>query len=305
MFISKIHMGICYVCGKETELPYKCTYCGLTFCSEHRLPEQHNCIKLPERNWDIFRELKNQREGYGWIRYTKNKRTPSPSSPSRLDPEIYEYSPISKHDRSKQVSSQSDMKCIKCGSEDSLYPCIYCNQLFCNKHILPENHDCPKYKHNKTPTSFSKIKTLFANLSIFKQKFKLKTAFITILNILFLLIVSLPVLDSIQLIWDSPLTFSRTVLPKWWDLFPSEYPIPSINLLYLYIGLLILFVYSLWTFISKMRYGKYDSRCLKLKYYYYVIMIGVVFLYFFSEANLFWANSMKKFIVSMFGRIQS
>jgi len=38
-------------------MPYRCKYCGLTFCEEHRLPEKHNCIKLPERNWKTHREI--------------------------------------------------------------------------------------------------------------------------------------------------------------------------------------------------------------------------------------------------------
>lgn len=48
-------MGICYLCGKETDLEYRCPYCNLTFCEEHRLPEQHNCVNLPERDWDVYR----------------------------------------------------------------------------------------------------------------------------------------------------------------------------------------------------------------------------------------------------------
>lgn len=38
----------CQKCGKETFLPFKCPYCGGYFCSEHRLPENHECpgIKL-------------------------------------------------------------------------------------------------------------------------------------------------------------------------------------------------------------------------------------------------------------------
>ena len=50
-------MGICYYCGREVDLPFRCPYCGLTFCSDHRLPEQHNCINMPkQRSWKIFRE---------------------------------------------------------------------------------------------------------------------------------------------------------------------------------------------------------------------------------------------------------
>lgn len=36
-------MNNCDVCGKKETLPYKCKYCGGTFCSEHRLPEAHDC----------------------------------------------------------------------------------------------------------------------------------------------------------------------------------------------------------------------------------------------------------------------
>jgi len=33
----------CDICGKEEFLPYRCSYCGGTFCSDHRLPEKHQC----------------------------------------------------------------------------------------------------------------------------------------------------------------------------------------------------------------------------------------------------------------------
>jgi len=33
----------CRKCGKEIFLPFKCQYCGDYFCSEHRLPENHDC----------------------------------------------------------------------------------------------------------------------------------------------------------------------------------------------------------------------------------------------------------------------
>lgn len=33
----------CHVCNKEDEFSYTCNYCGETFCSRHRLPENHDC----------------------------------------------------------------------------------------------------------------------------------------------------------------------------------------------------------------------------------------------------------------------
>ncbi|WP_406662277.1 rhomboid family intramembrane serine protease [Methanolobus sp. ZRKC3] len=36
----------CWICGKEEHIPFKCRFCGKTFCSDHRLPEQHACEGL-------------------------------------------------------------------------------------------------------------------------------------------------------------------------------------------------------------------------------------------------------------------
>lgn len=36
----------CHYCQKDTILPFRCPYCGYYFCSEHRLPENHNCPEL-------------------------------------------------------------------------------------------------------------------------------------------------------------------------------------------------------------------------------------------------------------------
>lgn len=38
----------CWICGKEETIPFKCRFCGKTFCSRHRLPEQHACEGLEE-----------------------------------------------------------------------------------------------------------------------------------------------------------------------------------------------------------------------------------------------------------------
>ncbi|MGQ9641467.1 MAG: AN1-type zinc finger domain-containing protein [Candidatus Bathycorpusculaceae bacterium] len=36
----------CQKCGREVFLPFRCPYCGDYFCSEHRLPENHNCPQM-------------------------------------------------------------------------------------------------------------------------------------------------------------------------------------------------------------------------------------------------------------------
>ena len=37
-------MPNCYFCkDKVDDLPYRCTFCGMVFCGNHRLPENHEC----------------------------------------------------------------------------------------------------------------------------------------------------------------------------------------------------------------------------------------------------------------------
>ncbi|NOR85098.1 hypothetical protein GQ473_03195, partial [archaeon] len=49
-------MAVCDKCGKETGwLPFNCKYCKNNFCSDCRLPENHNCQGL--KNGNIFENL--------------------------------------------------------------------------------------------------------------------------------------------------------------------------------------------------------------------------------------------------------
>lgn len=36
----------CEICGKDVDIPFRCNYCGGYFCSDHRLPEFHQCPGL-------------------------------------------------------------------------------------------------------------------------------------------------------------------------------------------------------------------------------------------------------------------
>jgi Zn-dependent protease len=38
----------CQKCQKQIYLPFKCPYCGGYFCSEHRLPENHECPQIEQ-----------------------------------------------------------------------------------------------------------------------------------------------------------------------------------------------------------------------------------------------------------------
>ncbi|MHA2346061.1 MAG: AN1-type zinc finger domain-containing protein [Candidatus Hodarchaeales archaeon] len=37
---------MCSSCQKNVIYGFTCSYCKLYFCSDHRLPEKHNCLDL-------------------------------------------------------------------------------------------------------------------------------------------------------------------------------------------------------------------------------------------------------------------
>jgi len=38
--------GACAECDERITMPFRCKYCEKLFCSEHRLPENHDCETL-------------------------------------------------------------------------------------------------------------------------------------------------------------------------------------------------------------------------------------------------------------------
>lgn len=53
----------CAYCGDLTDMPFQCNYCKDPFCSEHRLPEEHRCVKLSQIRARRFGEKKVIRDG--------------------------------------------------------------------------------------------------------------------------------------------------------------------------------------------------------------------------------------------------
>ena len=53
----------CAYCGEMTDMPFECNYCKDPFCSEHRLPEDHRCVKLSQIRTKRFGERKVVRDG--------------------------------------------------------------------------------------------------------------------------------------------------------------------------------------------------------------------------------------------------
>lgn len=46
-------------------MPFECSYCKDPFCPDHRLPEEHRCVKLTSIRARRFGEKKVIREGKG------------------------------------------------------------------------------------------------------------------------------------------------------------------------------------------------------------------------------------------------
>ena len=53
----------CAYCGNLTDMPFHCNYCKDPFCAEHRLPEEHRCVKLTQIRAKRFGEKKVIRDG--------------------------------------------------------------------------------------------------------------------------------------------------------------------------------------------------------------------------------------------------
>ncbi|UCG90824.1 MAG: hypothetical protein JSU57_06525 [Candidatus Heimdallarchaeota archaeon] len=41
--------GSCEYCGKKELMGFTCSYCEGYFCTEHRLPEKHGCVRMKLR----------------------------------------------------------------------------------------------------------------------------------------------------------------------------------------------------------------------------------------------------------------
>ncbi|MDY6774237.1 MAG: AN1-type zinc finger protein, partial [Candidatus Nanohaloarchaea archaeon] len=54
-------MPECSECGETVSMPFRCKFCEESFCSKHRLPENHECEGL--------RDYKDEQRGEGKIGY--------------------------------------------------------------------------------------------------------------------------------------------------------------------------------------------------------------------------------------------
>ena len=58
-----VNLEKCCYCGDMTDMPFQCNYCKDFFCPEHRLPEEHRCVKLTLIRARKFGEKRVIRDG--------------------------------------------------------------------------------------------------------------------------------------------------------------------------------------------------------------------------------------------------
>jgi Zn-dependent protease len=59
----------CQACEREVDLPFRCSYCGGGFCSDHRLPENHACSRMDQAK-AVSQGQVMQQQGYGNYSYS-------------------------------------------------------------------------------------------------------------------------------------------------------------------------------------------------------------------------------------------
>ncbi|KAJ5895379.1 hypothetical protein N7495_007070 [Penicillium taxi] len=127
-------------CGQLDLLPFKCESCRSTFCLDHRTETAHKCAKAGE-----------------WAR-RRNGTTPrNENSPSPERPNIYNS------DQCYHVSCKTLINTLK----DPGVRCPNCNQQYCLKHRLKEEHDCAKLRQFGARQGVSPnetIKSIFAKM---------------------------------------------------------------------------------------------------------------------------------------------
>ena len=142
---------VCTCCAEpfESIISYKCKFCGETFCTEHRLPEKHECKGLEEH--------KKKARKDGNISYMESKKHKKFYSGERNKAESNTYLITceycgkgfeTKDAYNKHAEEEHGFgTCSECGTllkEKTPFTCSECGEAFCEEHKSPEDHNCSR-----------------------------------------------------------------------------------------------------------------------------------------------------------------
>jgi len=143
-------------CKKHDFLPFKCDYCHETYCTDHRLREQHNCVyndDITKQNTQPLCPLCN-----------KHIYVPAGVSPDlRVNQHI--QSNCQKHllDDIEQLVKQKQSTKLRCdmtGCKNKNHfetiQCKYCHRQYCLTHRSVDGHNCEGFKNHTNTSPYSK-----------------------------------------------------------------------------------------------------------------------------------------------------
>lgn len=132
----------CDHCGRDLAgLPYTCKRCQQRFCTEHRLPEVHNCIqfKLEKAERELKREEGNVEPWFkDEFRLSNVEDQDERSSSDRIPDD-----PITTEN--KYRAAHASEECTKCGTalfEYEAAGCPHCGELYCGDHLAKHRRNC-------------------------------------------------------------------------------------------------------------------------------------------------------------------
>ncbi|ELZ49817.1 hypothetical protein C464_03719 [Halorubrum coriense DSM 10284] len=136
----------CDHCGREFDsLPYTCKRCGRDFCTEHRLPESHNChqLKIEQAEQELKREADKDAEPWFKDEFRLSNVEESGSEGRATTHPADE-------------SAKPTAECKTCGKrlyEHEAAGCPNCESTFCGEHLADHRADCSDSPTQETVSS--------------------------------------------------------------------------------------------------------------------------------------------------------
>lgn len=142
-------MGECDICSGDRYLSYNCNECGGTFCTAHRLPEDHDCEALKKKSSE------------SWFKEAVSVRRNRPAG-TDTGAEIEKDERVERKDEGTEAKAshlKNLRRCEKCG-EQTYIKCEYCKESYCHKHFKPNSHDCSEKQSAEETTKDSELSPL-------------------------------------------------------------------------------------------------------------------------------------------------
>ena len=141
------YMGQCAHCGTETNHPFNCNYCQQSHCSEHRLPEKHNCpmqISGTETSLSGNGPQTKDRRSTHRKRVERVREKQTSKQHKKTDESLTESRrPRSKGDYRKTAGTDT-LTCPTCREgTDEVFECEECGQKVCPACVGKWEHECP------------------------------------------------------------------------------------------------------------------------------------------------------------------